>query len=120
MVNKDIARLKHMLDSTIAIRTFTKGKRRGSLDKNRLLLSAILREFEIIGEAAKNVSEKTKKQFSQIPWKELIGMRNRLIHAYFDVDHEIIWNTIREYLPSFQSEIEAVIHFFEAKQSEDA
>ena len=79
-----------MLDSTEAILSFAKGKRRSSLDKDRLLLSAILRELEIIGEAANRISEKTKKQFSDIPWKELIGMRNRLIHAYFDVDHDII------------------------------
>ncbi len=115
MENKDIARLKHMLDSTEAILSFSKGKRRASLGKNRLLLSAILREFEIIGEAANRISEKTKKQFSHIPWKELIGMRNRLIHAYFDVDHDIIWNTVREYLPSFQKQLENAINSLEFK-----
>ena len=109
MENKDLARLQHMLDSTEAILTFTKGKRRASLDKNRLLLSAVLREFEIIGEAANRVSEKTRKQLRHLPWKELVGMRNRLIHAYFDVDHDIIWKTIREYLPSFQKELAEAI-----------
>ena len=115
MENKDIVRLKHMLDSTTAILSFTKGKRRASLDKNRLLLSAIIREFEIIGEAANKISDKTKRQLSDIPWKELIGMRNRLIHAYFDVDHDIVWKTVREYLPSFQKQLEHVIHSLELK-----
>lgn len=109
MESRDLARLKHMLDSTKAILLFIKGKRRASLDKDRLLLSAILRELEIIGEAANRVTEKTKKRFPQLPWKELVGMRNRLIHAYFDVDHDIIWKTIREYLPSFQKELKQAI-----------
>jgi uncharacterized protein with HEPN domain len=83
-----------MLDSTSAILSFVKGKRRASLENDRLLLSAIPRELEIVGEAANKVSESTKKKFPHFPWKELIGMRNRLIHAYFDVDHDIIWITI--------------------------
>jgi uncharacterized protein with HEPN domain len=113
MENKDIARLKHMLDSVEAILSFAKGKRKASLDKDRLLRSAILRELEIIGEAANKVSERTKKRFLHLPWKELVGLRNRLIHAYFDIDHDIIWKTIREYLPSFQKQLEQAIDSFE-------
>ena len=113
MENKDLVRLKHMLDSTEAILSFTKGRRRPSLDKDRLLLSAVLRELEIIGEAAGRISEKTKFFFPDFPWKELIGMRNRLIHAYFDVDHDIVWKTIRDYLPSFLKDLEEIIDIFE-------
>ncbi|HEY2810024.1 MAG TPA: DUF86 domain-containing protein [Rhabdochlamydiaceae bacterium] len=109
MESKDIVRLKHMLDSAEAILSFVKGKTRKSLDKDRLLLSAILRELEIIGEAANKISDKTKKQFHYFPWKELIGMKNRLIHAYFDVDHDIIWKTVREYLPAFQKQLKETI-----------
>ncbi len=114
MESKDFARLNHMLDSTKAILSFTKGKRRASLDKDRLLLSAVLRELEIIGEAANRVSEKTKKKLPHLPWHELVGLRNRLIHAYFDVDYDIIWKTIREYLPSFQKQLEQAINSFES------
>ena len=117
MENKDLARLKHMLDSTEAILSFAKKKRRSFLDKDRLLLSAILRELEIIGEAANKISEKTKKRFSHLPWKELIGMKNRLIHAYFDVDRDIIWKTVREYLPSFHKHLELAVNSFEPKSS---
>jgi len=91
---KDLHRLTHMLQSAKAILSFVKGKRQASLN-NRLLLSAIIREFEIIGEAARMVSEKTKQKFSKIPWPQLIGMRNRLIHAYFDIDHDLVWKTIK-------------------------
>lgn len=113
MENKDLARLKHMLDSTQAILTFSKGKQRASLDKDLLFQSAILRQLEIIGEAAGRISEKTKKKFPSIPWKELVGLRNRLIHAYFDVDHDVIWKTIREYLPPFQKLLQQAVANFE-------
>ena len=109
MENKDLARLKHMLDSTQAILTFAKGKQRASLDKDLLFQSAVLRQLEIIGEAAGRISDKTKKKFSSIPWKELVGLRNRLIHAYFDVDHDVIWKTIREYLPPFHELLQQVV-----------
>ena len=117
MENKDLARLKHMLDSTNAILFFAKGKQRASLDRDRLFQSAVLREFEIIGEAASRISEKTKKRFSSIPWKELIGLRNRLIHAYFDVDHDIVWKTIREYLPSFLEQLQQAVDSLEHEVS---
>lgn len=105
MINKDLIRLKHMLDSTNAILSFIKGKRRSNLDKNRLLTSGIIRELEILGEAAGQITVKTKNQFPELPWKQLTGMRNRLIHAYFDVDHDIIWKTIKDYLPAFKTHL---------------
>lgn len=113
--DKDFVRLKHMLDSTQAILSFAKGRQRSSLDKDRLFLSAVLRELEIIGEAAGRISEKTKKKFPHIPWKELVGLRNRLIHAYFDVDHNIIWKTIREYLPSFLKHLQNAVESLETE-----
>jgi uncharacterized protein with HEPN domain len=102
-----------MLDSTQAILSFAKGKQRASLDKDRLFQSAVLRELEIVGEAAGRVSEKTQRNFPHIPWKELVGLRNRLIHAYFDVDHDIVWKTIREYLPPFLKHLQAAVKTFE-------
>jgi uncharacterized protein with HEPN domain len=101
MENKDLVRLQHMLDSTEAILSFAKGKQRASLDKDLLFQSAVLRQLEIIGEAAGHVSVHTKKKFPSIPWKELVGLRNRLIHAYFDVDHDIIWKTSGSIFPLF-------------------
>jgi len=110
MESKDLVRLKHMLDSTQAILTFAKGRQRTSLDKDRLFLSAVLRELEVVGEAAGRISDKTRKKFPHLPWKELVGLRNRLIHAYFDVDHDIIWKTIREYLPFFLDQLKDIIN----------
>jgi uncharacterized protein with HEPN domain len=112
MENKDFIRLQHMLDSTNIILGFIKGKRKNSLKRSRLLLSAILRELAIIGEAANRISEKTKKRFPDIPWPDIIGMRNRLIHAYFDVDHDIVWKTVRNDLPVFRSQLKRSIASF--------
>ena len=81
MKDKDLARLKHMLDSTLAILEFIKGKDRLDLDTDRLLLSGIIREFEVLGEAAGMISKNTQERFSLLPWRQLVGMRNRLIHA---------------------------------------
>ena len=117
MESKDLIRLKHMIDSAQAVLEFARGRRRADLDRDRLLLSGILRELEVMGEAANKISEKTKKEFSHLPWKELVGMRNRLIHAYFDIDHDVIWKTIREYLPSFTKEVEKVLLKLNSRES---
>ena len=109
MVDKDLVRIQHMLDSKNAILSFIKEKNRESLDTDRLLSSGVLRELEIIGEAAGRVSQQTKDRFSELPWKQMIGMRNRLIHAYFDVDHDVIWKTVKEIPPSFSSILQKII-----------
>lgn len=113
MENKDLVRFKHMLDSTQAILLFAQERKRVDLDKDRQFLSAVLREFEVLGEAANKVSERMKKRFPEFPWKGAIGMRNRLIHAYFDVDHDVIWKTIRESLPTLQELLEQIVHSLE-------
>lgn len=108
MDDRDIIRLKHMLDSWEAILSFVKGKKREHLDTDRLLISGIIREFEILGEAAGAVSQQIKKKFPDVPWKQLNGMRNRLIHAYFDVDIDIIWQTICYALPPLVDKLKVI------------
>jgi uncharacterized protein with HEPN domain len=116
MVNKDLIRLRHMSDSAIAILAFIQGKSRENLDTDRLLLSGILRELEILGEAAGKISQQTKDAFPEFPWKQMIGMRNRLIHAYFDVDHDIVWKTIKDFLPSFTITLSKIIVSLETRK----
>lgn len=71
--------------------------------RNRL---AILKSVEIIGEAASRLSAETKESHPDIPWHEIVGMRNRLVHAYFDVDLRLVWDTIRDDLPVLISQLE--------------
>ena len=106
MQKDDLIRLRHMLDAAKECINFTNNKTRSSLDEDRMLVLALVKSIEIIGEAAANVTKEGKEQTPQIPWPSIISMRNRLIHAYFDIDLDIVWQTICEDLPSLIIEIE--------------
>lgn len=100
MDNKDSVRAQHIIDSCSAIQKFIENRQRAELDSNRMLVSAITRELEIIGEAANALSEEYKLQYAQIPWGDIIGMRNRLIHAYFNINLDVVWKTVTRDIPS--------------------
>jgi uncharacterized protein with HEPN domain len=110
MVNRDLGRLYHMLDCAKTILKFAERKQRQDLDTDRYFGSAIIREFEVLGEAASAISSETRVRFPHIPWKAVIGMRNQLIHAYFDIDHDIVWKTIQTALPDLIPKIEEAIN----------
>ena len=108
MEKKDLNRLSHMLDAAKAIQEHIKGKKQSDLDTNRLFLGGIIRELLLIGEAANAISAKTKAQIS-LPWKEVIGMRNQLIHAYFEINHKIVWMTVKEDIPKLVLTLEEIL-----------
>ncbi len=95
----DTSRLKHMLDAALEAQTFMKDITLESLREDRKTTQAVIRSIEVIGEAAVNVSKDFKEMHPEIPWKEIAGMRNWLIHAYFDVDYNHIWSTVQIDLP---------------------
>lgn len=64
--------------------------------------SAVIRKFEIIGEATKKISESLKKKYPEIPWKEMAGMRDKLIHFYFGIDYKLVWQTIKHRIPQIK------------------
>ena len=76
------------------------GQVRADLDSNRMLLFALAREIEVVGEAAAKVSPETRTATDWIPWPQIVSMRNWLIHAYFDVDQTILWKTATEEIPA--------------------
>lgn len=76
--------------------------------KKLIVQDAVIRQFEIIGEAAKRLSEDFKNHNSNIPWKYIIGMRNRLIHNYFGVDIDTVWETIVKDIPNLKKEINEI------------
>jgi len=88
---------------------FVAGKTRMDLEKDRLHLLAIIKSIEIIGEAASKVTETFKTENSNIPWNDIINMRNRLIHAYFDVNLDIVWQTVKTDLPDLIKALEEII-----------
>jgi len=96
----DEVRLRHMLDYSREAVQMAAGRNRLDLDTDRMLQLSLVRLVEIIGEAASRVSEDTRQQHAQIPWPQISGMRNRLIHGYDFVDYDILWQTITEDLPA--------------------
>lgn len=109
MQSEDRIRLQHMLDAARQAQAFAKGENRGSLENDRKLVFALLKAVEVIGEAASQVSKDTRKELPLIPWADIIGMRHRLIHAYFDINLDILWNTIVKDLPPLVGVLEEVL-----------
>lgn len=95
----DDTRLRHMLDAAEQAQNFMEGRSREDLETNSMLLLAVVKAIEIIGEAAAKVTKERQAQIPQIPWPQIISMRNRLTHAYFAIDTEIVWKTVIEDLP---------------------
>jgi len=99
MKKDDSVRLRHMLDAAIKAVGFTSGKGLSDIESDEILGLAIVRLLEIIGEAAKSVSQSTRERYQEIPWKQIAGVRDRLIHGYYDVDHSIVWSIVTSDLP---------------------
>ncbi len=109
MNNKeDVIFIKHILESINAIDEFSKNMDKEELISNRMKQSAIVREIEIIGEAIKNISDNLKEKYSSIPWKEIVGTRDKMIHHYFGVDLNIVWNIIKKDLPDLKEKIQKI------------
>jgi uncharacterized protein with HEPN domain len=88
-----------MLDAARLTQQIIEGQSRDSLDDNIVITLALTRLIEIMGEAANHVSEETRARLSTIPWRNIVGMRNRVIHDYGNVNHDILWKTITEHIP---------------------
>lgn len=95
--------LEHILEAIGKIDRYTAGLDFQKFDKNELVQDGVVRELEIIGEAAKHISEKFRTYHPAILWTDISGMRNKLIHEYFGVDAEIVWKTVTEDLPKLKS-----------------
>jgi uncharacterized protein with HEPN domain len=96
----DAIRVRHMIEAAETARQFVAGRQRTDLDGDRMLLFALVRAVEIIGEAAAKVSVETRTEAPSVPWAAIVAMRNRLVHAYFDIDHDILWKTVTEEIPA--------------------
>src|SRR3990167_5037832 len=100
--------IEDILESIKNIESFTKGITEKELSKNIEKQSAIIRQIEIIGEAAKNIPPSIRKKYQDIPWNDIIGMRDVISHGYFKVDLFIVWKVIKEDLPDLKEKIEEV------------
>lgn len=105
----DRIRIQHMLDAAAEAQSFASGYNVQDLSQNRMLMLSLVKCVEIIGEAAARISLQTQNFADGIPWRAIIAMRNRLIHGYYDVDAERVWNTIFVDLPPLVEELESLI-----------
>lgn len=109
MPKDDEIRLRHMLDAAREALSFAHGRTRGDLDNDRQLVLALVKAIEIVGEAAARVSEPTRRRLPDMPWERIVGMRNRLVHAYFDINPDIVWRTGQEDLPELIALVEKAL-----------
>ena len=109
MPPEDRIRLTHMLEAMHDARAFVAGRSRADLDTDKMLVYAVLRAIEIVGEAASKVTTDTQAALSGVPWPAIVGMRNRLVHAYARVNLEIVWKTAQQDLPPLQAAVEAAL-----------
>ena len=106
MRRSDTVRLRHMLDAAREALSFAQGKSRADLDADRQLVLALVKDVEIIGEAAYQLSPATRASMPEMPWEDIIGMRHRLVHAYFDINLDILWQTVAQDLPALMALLE--------------
>jgi uncharacterized protein with HEPN domain len=94
-----------MLDAAREAMEFARGRRRQDLDRDRMLALTLVKCIEIVGEAAAQVSPEGRAACPRLPWPDMIAMRNRLIHGYFDIDLDRVWDTVKDDLPPLVNEL---------------
>ena len=109
MRGDDLIRMRYMLDAAKEALSFARNKTRGDLDSERMLVLSIVKAIEIIGEAASKVTQETREAYTELPWANIIAMRNRLIHVYFDIDLDRVWDTVTDDLPPLIGSLERII-----------
>lgn len=109
MNKKDEVRLRDMLDAARKGVSFSDGKTREMLDEDDMFAFALIKAIEIVGEAASRITTETRETYTQIAWKGIIGMRNKTVHDYLSVDHDLVWETATTRLPELISQLEAIL-----------
>ena len=104
-----MVRVRHMLDHAREAVEMVRGKTRADLDANRQLNLALVRLVEVIGEAAARIPDDFRARYPQVPWRQIVGMRHRMIHDYDVIDFDILWAVLRQDLPPLIEQLEAIV-----------
>ena len=107
--SRDKAYLWDMLDAARAIKEFVKGKTQEDYRKNRMLRGAVERHIEIIGEAARHISDEMRSSHPEIPWRSIVGQRNILAHDYGEISDEMVWKVAASHIPGLIAAIEKIM-----------
>lgn len=106
---KDLVRIRHMLDAAEKAVDLAEGCTRRDLEVDEKAALALVRLLEILGEAAKNVSPECRLEYTSIPWRQIAGTRDRLIHGYFDVDLNVVWQIVSSDAPPLVVQLREII-----------
>lgn len=109
MNKRDEIRLREMLDTAREAHEYTQGRTRETFEQDRAIVRAVERTIEIIGEAGSRITPETRLQFPEIAWREIIGMRNIIVHNYMNVDYDIVWDVAVRQLPELIAQLEAIL-----------
>lgn len=104
-MKKDKAYLKDILDAISDIEAFIGNINEAEFYKNKEKKYAVVRALEIIGEAAKNLSKELRAKHKEVPWKDIAGMRDKLIHLYFGIKWELVWETVKNKIPELKNQL---------------
>lgn len=109
MRRNDLFCLKHMRDAARQALVFAEGRTREDLESDQMLVFSIVKAVEIVGEAAFHISDATREANPAIPWADIVAMRHRLVHAYFDINLDVLWMTVQQDIPSLVEELERIL-----------
>ncbi|MDQ1262885.1 MAG: hypothetical protein QG575_2066 [Euryarchaeota archaeon] len=109
MKKDDSVYLHHIIDAFLQIEGYTDGVSYEEFLSNRLLQDGVIRQLEVMGEAARNLSEGLLNEYPKIPWRQMISLRNRMIHAYFNVNLQIIWEIVQDDVPKIKENITNIL-----------
>ncbi|MGB9895177.1 MAG: DUF86 domain-containing protein [Thermoproteota archaeon] len=109
MKKDDLVYLNHILDAISKIEVYTRDITYEQFMSNSLIQDGVVRQLEIIGEATKRLSNNIKEKYPEIPWKDIAGMRDKLIHEYFGVDLDAVWDTIKKDIPDLKTKLQTIM-----------
>jgi uncharacterized protein with HEPN domain len=109
MMPADRVRLRHVVDALTSAIRFTEGRHREDLEKDEMLTFALVYAVQIVGEAVSKISVEFRDRYPEIPWAIIISMRHRLVHAYSDVNRDILWTTVTEAAPELLAQIKSLL-----------
>ena len=109
MLTADYIRLRHLLDAARKAIAFMHGRTLTDLESDEMRALTVIQLLQIAGEAAKRVSDETRARYPSVPWRQVAGTRDRLIHGYFEVDLELVWSIVSQDLPELVAQIEAIL-----------